>query len=139
MLAHEFAKKLFERRSARRGALVIALSGELGSGKTTFVQGFARGLGVTDKVLSPTFVIVRCYRTPGAAREIKRLYHVDCWRIRNEKEMLELGWSKMLSDAHGAVLVEWPERIRHILPPHAMFLSFKVTKENERIISFEKS
>ncbi len=95
--------------SARRGDVVL-LSGDLGTGKTTFAQGFARGLGVTEPVVSPTFTLIRSYqgRLP--------LVHCDVYRLDHVQEVIDLGLPEMLDE--GAVaLVEWGEVTASSLPP----------------------
>lgn len=87
---------------------VIALSGELGAGKTTFVQGFAEGLGIKDKIISPTFLIIRQYPIPD---QKNFFYHIDLYRI--EKVSLEdLGLKEILTEPGNIVVIEWPERIK---------------------------
>ena len=120
-LAEEFAGQVKNHEKA----LVIGLQGDLGSGKTTFVQGFAKGLGMKEKVLSPTFVIMKKYGT---------LYHIDCYRLENSKELLELGWDKIMSDPQSIVLLEWPERVKDILPPEVIMVRFKTIDQNKREI-----
>lgn len=99
---------------------VIALSGDLGSGKTTFVQGFAKGLGIKDKIISPTFVLIRQHG---------RLYHVDLYRIDN---FSELGLEELFLDKNAIVLVEWAEKIKNLLPKNTIWITFKMLSENKR-------
>ena len=91
--------------------LVVALSGELGSGKTTLVQAICRGYGVTGEVTSPTFALVHEY--PGGRTPV---YHLDLYRLRGPDELTNLGWDDILRDA-ALVLIEWPERAGSRLPP----------------------
>ena len=135
-VAQEFVEQLLEKQPRAGRAVVIALQGELGSGKTTFIQGIARGLGVKEKVLSPTFVIVKTYLLPRAICGIRNLYHIDCYRLRSAKELRELGWDSIVSDARNLILVEWPERIKRILPKDTISISFETTKQSERRIAF---
>jgi tRNA threonylcarbamoyladenosine biosynthesis protein TsaE len=95
---------------------VVALSGELGAGKTCFVQGIVRGLGATAHATSPTFVLVNQYR--GRLP----VYHVDAYRTRSVAELLDLGLEEML-DGEGVTLVEWAERLESVLPPRAVRVS----------------
>ena len=121
----KFAEKFAGRVKNHEKALVIGLQGDLGSGKTTFVQGFAKGFGVKEKVLSPTFVIMKKYGT---------LYHIDCYRLENSKELLELGWDKIMSDPQNIILIEWPERVKDILPAEVIMVRFKTISQNKREI-----
>lgn len=88
---------------------VVSLSGDLGAGKTTFVQGAAAGLSVSESVLSPTFTLVRTYagRLP--------VHHVDVYRLRSIQEVLDLGWDELL-EGGGVVLIEWGDVIDSLLP-----------------------
>jgi len=108
-------------------SLIIALKGNLGSGKTTFVQGFLRGLGVKKKITSPTFVIAKRY-TLHATR-YKSVYHIDCYRIRKSQELLILGIKEIFDNPKNIVLIEWPERIKNILPKEKITINFKYGKE----------
>ncbi len=87
--------------------------GDLGSGKTTFVQGFAKGLGISKRLLSPTFIIVRHYDIPKSDR---RLYHFDLYRFVDQKEVVMVGLSEILDQPQAIVCVEWPERLGTLLP-----------------------
>lgn len=91
--------------------LVMALRGELGAGKSVLARAVARGAGVTGPMPSPTFNLVLGYETPDGVE----VYHLDLFRLHDASEIWELGWSEM---GHGAqiVLIEWPERIEHLLP-----------------------
>lgn len=96
---------------------VVALSGELGAGKTTLVQSICAALGVTEPVTSPTFALVHVYR--GAATQV---FHLDLYRLNSPAELDNLGWDEML-DARAIVLVEWPDRAASRLPSHASQLT----------------
>src|SRR2546422_3473059 len=91
---------------------VIGLSGELGTGKTTFVQAICRGLGARGLATSPTYALVHQYRTP----DDRLVYHVDCYRLRSPAEARDLAFDDMVRDA-ALVLIEWPERAGPWLPP----------------------
>jgi len=119
-------------------AIIIGLRGELGSGKTTFIQGFAKGLGIKEKVLSPTFVIIKPYKIPDIRYKLQNLYHVDCYRIDKAKEIFELGWKDMIADPANIVVVEWSERIKSILPTDSIILDFQTIDKNKRQLHFVK-
>jgi tRNA threonylcarbamoyladenosine biosynthesis protein TsaE len=93
---------------------VICLQGELGAGKTTFVQGLATGWGSIDAVSSPTFVLVNVYRRSDGAQ----LFHFDTYRVESAAEAEELDLDSMLNS--GALIIEWPERLSSILPPERL-------------------
>jgi len=121
----------------QRSALVIALSGNLGSGKTTFAQGFAEGLGIKERVLSPTFVLMKIYTLQKRARK-KYFIHIDCYRIHSSRDLASLGIKEIFKDKKAIVLIEWPERIRRLIPKNALWIRFRHgKKENERILSFQ--
>ncbi len=96
-------------RAAQPGD-VYTLVGDLGAGKTVFTQGFARGLGITEPVNSPTFTILQVYDTGRLP-----LYHFDVYRIEDPDEMEEIGWEDCVY-GDGVSIVEWADRIRDILP-----------------------
>lgn len=124
-----------ELRPSARGARVVALSGELGAGKTTFTQGFARALGVREKVLSPTFVLMKIY--PLKKKRFQRLVHIDCYRLSSAKDLILLGISEILKDPQTIVLIEWPERVQGIITPDAVRLMFSHGKRiDERMILY---
>ncbi len=111
----------------------MALKGDLGSGKTTFTQGFLRGLGIRGKAQSPTFVIFKRF----ALRDLPftNVYHFDCYRIKKADELKILGIKEILENPKNIVLIEWPERIKKILPKNIWKIEFKHgKKENERVI-----
>ena len=117
----------------KKNAFVLGLQGELGSGKTSFAQGFAKGLGIKETVLSPTFVMVKSYLVPFTERV---LYHIDCYRLERAKDLLDLGWGEMVSNPQNIILVEWAERARKILPADTVWITFEGTGKNTRKISF---
>ncbi|MBU1137028.1 tRNA (adenosine(37)-N6)-threonylcarbamoyltransferase complex ATPase subunit type 1 TsaE [Patescibacteria group bacterium] len=110
--------------------LVIGLMGDLGSGKTTFARGFAKGLGVKDKITSPTFVIFKKYLFSAG-----NLYHVDCYRIKDAKDLAELDFSETLKLKENVILIEWAEKIKDILPKDTIWMNFKYLDENKRKIT----
>jgi tRNA threonylcarbamoyladenosine biosynthesis protein TsaE len=93
---------------------ILALSGDLGAGKTTFVQGLARGLNIKDPIQSPTFSILNIY--PG-------LYHFDLYRLKNASDFLGLGFDEYFQKS-GICAIEWPERIPSLLPPNTISIRF---------------
>ncbi len=131
------------RKLPPKRAFVVALEGELGGGKTTFLQGFAKGLGIKEKILSPTFVILkrfkisRLIRVSSAAGEnlkFKNFYHLDCYRIRKAEEILDLGFKKIVSDPGNIVAIEWANKIKKIIPKNALWLKFEFVDKNKRKI-----
>ncbi len=92
---------------------VLCLWGELGSGKTTFVQGVAKGLGITTRLLSPTFIIVRRHNIPETYNV---LYHLDLYRIATPEDAKAVGFTDMTHESGSLIIVEWPERLGGLLP-----------------------
>jgi len=136
-LAERIAKKILKEKHYKHAA-VFGLVGELGAGKTTFIQGFARALGIRRRLVSPTFLIFRNYQltiNPGRAGNYRRLYHVDCYRIHKPKELFAIGFKEILNDPKNIVLIEWAGRIKKILPKDTIWINFEYGKKiNERII-----
>jgi len=112
---------------------VLALTGELGAGKTTFVQGFAKGLGIKKRILSPTFVMMRSYKLRNLP--YKNFYHVDLYRAEGEKDIKNLGLKEIFFDKQNIIVVEWAERIKNALPKNTCWLKFEYEKETKRKIT----
>jgi tRNA threonylcarbamoyladenosine biosynthesis protein TsaE len=115
-------------------AVVLGLEGNLGGGKTTFLQGFAKGLGIKEKILSPTFVVLKRFEVPGF--RFKDFYHIDCYRLKDEKDILELGFDDIIKDARNIVAIEWPEKIKKALPKDYIKIKFEFVDKNKREIIF---
>lgn len=111
---------------------VLTLSGELGAGKTTFVTGLAAGWGAQEAVSSPTFVLVNEYRRPDG----QALWHLDCYRLNTAQEALALGFDDLL-EAHGVMVIEWPERIAAVLPTEHLALSLSWISPTARQLKFQ--
>jgi len=136
-----------------RTGTVIALYGNLGSGKTTFIQGLAVGLGIKERILSPTFVLMREYEispsrspfghlgggeaTTSTPARCSTLYHVDLYRIRDEKDTESLGLQELLSDPTNIIVIEWPEKISNMLSKNHIDIYFNYLEENERKITIK--
>jgi tRNA threonylcarbamoyladenosine biosynthesis protein TsaE len=152
-IAEKIAQKIIKKRSKNR-ALVIGLKGDLGGGKTTFVQGLAKGLGTKEKILSPTFVIIKKYEVRSTKKRRKKnlelqtspacrsgrdfrlyLYHFDCYRIKNPKEILDLGFKEIISNPQNIVVVEWADKIKKIMPENTLWFDFEFINESTRKIS----
>lgn len=139
-IASDLAKNVLKFRLSGH-ARVIALSGDLGAGKTTFTQGFAKALGIKHRIVSPTFLIFRNYSLRSSLRasakqSYKNFYHVDVYRIHNPKELDVLDFKHILKDPHNIVLIEWADKIKKILPKGTIWVRFEHgKKENERILS----
>lgn len=119
-------------------AKVIALTGDLGSGKTTFVQGLAEGLGIKQRIVSPTFIILRHYNIPTKTRMLKfsDFYHIDLYRLEDnvEKEMRNLGTDEIFVDSGNIVVIEWAEKGKGAVPKDATWIKFKNLGNDKRKI-----
>lgn len=131
-----------EKEAAKRGktagvsgATVVGLYGDLGSGKTSFMQGVGRALGVTEDMVSPTFVIEKIYKLKD--RGYEHLIHIDAYRIEKSDEMLHLGWREILENEKNLICIEWPEKIADIMPKDHMRIKFTFIDEQTREIVFE--
>ncbi len=151
-LGEKIIKNLKERK-------IIALYGDLGSGKTTFVQGLAKGLGIKRRIISPTFIIVRRYKIknrdvilaseaspeskndPGQARmtdgSLSIFYHIDLYRLENKGQIEGLGIKELMSDPQNIIVIEWAEKMRNLLPEKRIDIYFEYSSENERKITIK--
>ena len=120
--------------SAKKGD-IFALSGDLGSGKTTFTKGFARGLGIDEEITSPTFVVFKQYDTGKEA--CGSLVHVDCYRLENSADAESIGLLEIMERGNSIILIEWPEKIMEVIPENAKFLNFEYIDENTRKITIK--
>lgn len=111
---------------------IVALYGDLGSGKTTFVQGLARRLGIKKRIISPTFVIVRTYKIG-----FNNFYHIDLYRIESEKDIEGLGIGEIMNDPKSVVVIEWAEKMKDLLPKKRIDIYFEYVDENRRKITYE--
>jgi len=107
---------------------VIALYGNLGSGKTTFVQGFARGIGINKRVISPTFIILRTYKIVNG-----NFYHVDLYRTQNDNDIREIGLDEIIKNGKDIVAVEWAEKLGNFLPKRRIEVYFKSQDDTREI------
>lgn len=111
---------------------VVALIGEIGAGKTTFAQGFAAGFGVAEFVNSPTFKLVSEYEGKRG-----RLYHIDCYRLNDAREFIDIGGESFLNPGDGITLIEWAERVQLLLPDSIIQVEFSrnPARSTERLIA----
>lgn len=136
----KYAKDFIQRLPSEAGdrAYVVGLKGDLGAGKTTFVQEVAKVLGVKEQMTSPTFVIVQSYEIKHPV--FKRLVHMDAYRLSGEEEDT-IGFSEYMQDPQNLILVEWPENLPQGagFPEDAPILEFKTVDENTRRIYYHKT
>lgn len=120
---------------SKDGATVVALSGELGAGKTTFAQAMAAELGVQEAVASPTFVIEKIYALSN--QKWQRLIHIDAYRLHDAKELRAIGWDEIVADPGNLILIEWPEHIPDLVPPSARRVAITIQESDTRVISYD--
>ena len=125
----EAAREFLE---ATKGIEVLAFSGELGAGKTTFIQALSRVLKVTDEVNSPTFSLVNQYFTT----EGTSVFHFDLYRIEDPQELFDLGYEEYFYSGERC-FIEWPEKASHLIPDSAVVAEIKVNPDGSREIRFE--
>lgn len=133
--ANEFAQKL-------QGGDVVLLFGNLGAGKTTFVQGLGKALGIERRIISPTFIILRTYQVQPSTMlsqevPLRNFYHVDLYRLGSEKEIEDIGLVSLMGDEENIVVIEWPERLGSLMPKNAWKLYFENEGEDKRKIRVE--
>lgn len=115
-----------------RGGEVFALVGELGSGKTTFTRHLGKALGIKNPITSPTFVIMQEHQVPaGKGRKQKLfLYHLDLYRASSPKDISSLGLEQIWNHPQAVTVIEWADKIKKFLPPHATFIYFDPNEKN---------
>lgn len=128
----QIAKKLAQKY---RQGKVLALIGPLGAGKTTFTQGFAQGLKIQNRLISPTFVLMRQYQLPQNPQG--KLFHIDLYRLDNISQIDDLGLSEIFANPKNIVLIEWAEKLKK-LPENTVTISFKTLSANSREIEIEE-
>ncbi len=134
----EETKKLGEKLAGRlRQGMVLALYGDLGSGKTTFVQGVLRGLGYTRRVLSPSFVLARQYRLADQRGGIAVVNHIDCYRLEKSEQATTVGLEDFMTDPTAVTIIEWAERVEKELPLGTIRLQFRGGEGDRREIFVE--
>ena len=142
-ITKKIGKKLADqilKLSPKKKAFLIALEGDLGGGKTTFLQGLAKGLGIKERILSPTFLILKKFKIekPKSQKtKFKYFYHLDCYRIQNPKELLDLGFKKIIDDPQNIVALEWAEKVKKILPLNTFWLKFQFKSKTQRKITIQ--
>jgi tRNA threonylcarbamoyladenosine biosynthesis protein TsaE len=122
---------------------ILALVGNLGSGKTQFTKGLAEFYQIKNPITSPTFVVMKQYNISQKVKKekekssLRKLIHIDAYRLSSSEELMALGLKDLIEDKNNIVIIEWADRIKSILPKNAKWIKFKVgKKENEREISF---
>ena len=110
---------------------IVLLYGELGSGKTTLVQGFANGIGIFSRLLSPTFIIVRRY---SLSHSLYYFYHIDLYKVQSEKAIINLGLTEILTEPGSIICIEWAEKLGRIKPDRRVDIFFTLRRDNQHEI-----
>jgi len=120
---------------AKDYATVVALSGDLGAGKTAFTQAIAKLVGIQESVASPTFVVQKNYKIKYPPFE--SLVHIDAYRIEDGSELTVIGFKETLLNKEKIIFIEWPEKIIEHIPKDSLFVYFKHINEHSRKINFD--
>ena len=131
-LGEALAKEI-SRTQSQNQAFVLGLKGDLGGGKTTFLQGLAKGLGIKEKITSPTFVLMKRFGLKGA---YKNFYHLDFYRLSGAKEILPLGFAEIISNPENIVGIEWIDRIKGFSFKDILMIEFEFIEKDKRKIKF---
>lgn len=126
------AGQILKNKSGKK-ASILGLVGDLGGGKTTFLQGFAKGLGIKEKITSPTFVILKKFQIS----KLKTFYHIDCYRIKKPEELLDLNFKKIISSPPNIIAIEWADKIRKIMPKETIWINFDFIDNKTRKIMLQ--
>ena len=132
----KIAKDFSDTLKAKDSAVVVALQGDLGAGKTTFAQQVGEILGIKENMNSPTFVIEKVYDIDW--RSFKKFIHVDAYRLDKDSELLHLGWEEIIKEPKNLIFIEWPENVANIIPEGAKRIFFKFINDTTREITYEK-
>ena len=139
---------------ANKSAVVVALEGELGAGKTVLVKGIAKALGIKAHITSPTFVLLKQYKIPSKAKSLKskvtritglrpstldlrQLIHIDAYRLKDYQALVAIGVKEIISDPKNIVLIEWSERVKPILPSKKIKVHIDHVGESQRRIEIK--
>ena len=128
-------------KAPKTRAFIAGLSGELGAGKTTFAKSLAKELGIRRNVISPTFILERAYTIPKTSRysrRFARLIHIDAYRLTEHDTLFATYLAYLVRDPKNLIVIEWPERIKIIVPKKTPILSFAHKNERERIVIMPK-
>ncbi len=118
---------------------VLCLYGELGAGKTTFVKGLAKTLGITEEILSPTFTLMNIYNIKIAESNLNTLVHIDTYRLKTENDLREIGVEDYLGQPGVVTIIEWPEKITGLIENKKVIkIYFEHLSNNERKITIER-
>src|SRR6056297_336254 len=116
-----------------KGGETLALIGNLGSGKTIFAKGIAKGLDIKKHITSPTFVLMKVYNLPHNKKNIKYFVHIDAYRLKSGQSLIDIGVKDWLNNESAVVAIEWANKVKEILPRNAKVVNIKQDKKNKEI------
>jgi tRNA threonylcarbamoyladenosine biosynthesis protein TsaE len=116
---------------------VLALYGDLGAGKTTFTRFLVEALGFESRVQSPTFILVRNYHKKKG--QIKKVNHVDLYRLNNVNEVLDIGINEMIQEKENITIIEWPEIMEELLPENTIKIYFEFVDDEKRKVKVQNN
>ncbi|PIR68373.1 tRNA (adenosine(37)-N6)-threonylcarbamoyltransferase complex ATPase subunit type 1 TsaE [Candidatus Nomurabacteria bacterium CG10_big_fil_rev_8_21_14_0_10_35_16] len=134
-IAKIFIDRHLKQIKNRKEAVVVGLLGDLGVGKTTFTQAVAKHLGVSNRVSSPTFVVIKKY--PIKFKGYKFFFHIDAYRLKNEKEILVLGWNEIITQPEHIIFIEWPENVKKVIPKSSKLIHISHIENKHRGFEFK--
>lgn len=133
-LGEKIGNSLIKKRSSNV-ACVLLLFGELGSGKTTFVQGLAKSLGLPHRIISPTYILIKRYTLKNSS--FSWFYHIDLYRLHAGADTESLDLPNIFRDPSAIVCVEWPERLEQDFPQRVKRITFAAKDGDTRVITTE--
>lgn len=129
---YSFAKNFIK---SLKGGDILGLIGDLGAGKTTFTKRLAKELGIRSNITSPTFVFMKVYDLPKSINNIKKLCHIDAYRISSEQDLFSIGADEYINRSDTLIIIEWIDKIEKFLPSKIKKLNFTILNNNERQIT----
>ncbi len=133
--AGELLREILSKKLSSDKATIIALTGDLGAGKTAFVQLIAKELGIMEIITSPTFSIMKLYDVTGNA-VFTKLVHMDAYRIEDISELKPLRFEEIIGDKNNLICIEWPEKIQMALPDNILNISIQILPDESRLITY---
>ncbi|MGB9680960.1 MAG: tRNA (adenosine(37)-N6)-threonylcarbamoyltransferase complex ATPase subunit type 1 TsaE [Minisyncoccia bacterium] len=121
----------------RKKALIISLEGNLGSGKTEFMKGIGDALRIKKDIFSPTFLIMKRFSLKSKSSIFENLWHLDCYRLKNIKEIEGLGFRDISKNSRNLMFIEWGNKIKTIFPKDYWQINFKIVDKNKRLLTFK--
>ncbi len=117
---------------------IICLFGDLGAGKTIFSKGIAKGMGIKERIISPTFSLIREHEIDGGS-PIKKLYHLDLYRVENKAEIRSIGIDDIFSDPESISIIEWAERLGEKIPKKCIRVHIDHKENDVRTITIQRN